>query len=331
MDEQFRIFKPEELSDLQPGTTELQKKSQLIKQRFDYRRNAYHTYRNNITEFDTWAELNDKLNQFDQTQFNVWSQKWATIQRTNNLNQIINFFEEGNKLFKPLEESFTNIRPSFIGTEEIERIQTDILTKVEQDILNLKTDVLTEVNKGIKNVLDLKAELGLFQNFSENINAELKSNDIRKNWFLFAFILSLCFIAIGLITTFFYDSIKNWDLSNRIAIKLTISIPMGFLSYFFFCQYKLHQIITLKLSHLNGFLGGGASYLGQLTDQDPETKRETNKNLAQMFINLDDIMTNVKNQKHPTEITFDSISKEIKTLTGSVNEIIKNVNELKKK
>ena len=202
---------------------------------------------------------------------------------------------------------------------------------MEQDILNLKTDVTTEITKGIKNVLDLKAELGLYQNFSENINQELSTNSTRKNWFLFGFIISLCIIAIGLTVSFFNDNIQIWDLANRIAVKLGLSVPLGFLSYFFFSQYKLHQIISLKLSHLNGFLGGGASYLGQLTDQDPDAKKDTNKKLAHMFMNLDDIMTNAKEQKHPTELTYESISKEVNALTGTVNDILKNIKEIKGK
>ena len=96
MDNNFKIFKPDDLNGLATGTPDLQRKAAVIKQRFDFRRSVYHTQRNNITDFDRWRDLNDLLNQFEQTQFNVWNQKWANINRANDINQIRNYFEEGN-------------------------------------------------------------------------------------------------------------------------------------------------------------------------------------------------------------------------------------------
>jgi len=325
----YKIYKDNELGGLNNGTPELQQKSQAIKSRFDQRRAFYHTGRNTISDFEIWSEVSDKITKFDQTQFNVWNAKWANILRNNNVAEYNTFFTEGNTIFSPLEGLYSKAQPQFISTDEAEKIRVDTLTKVEQDILQLKTDVLSQVTKGINNLLELKAELGLYQNFSENIKKELGANNSKRKWFLSGFIGSLCLISALLITSFFVEYIKSWDLATKISVKLAITIPLGFLSYFLFSQYKLYQIMSLKLSHLNGFLGGGATYLGQLTDQDPDAKRDTNKRLAQMFIELDDIMATVKQVKHPTQETMEGITKKIESLSSSFTEVLKTVKEFK--
>lgn len=322
---EIKIFRPGDFDGLTNGTVQLQQKALQIKQRFDYRRSYFHTTRNSILDFDIWSEINDKLTTFDQIQFTPWNKKWATLQRSNNIDELTKYFEEGNDIFKPLEEVYRGIRPQFVNSDELEVIQKEILVKLEQDILQLKTDVLVKINEGINNLVDFKAETGLNKIFSDNIGSELKSNRRKRTIFMWSFIASLLLISLALTSSFFIDYLKNFDLATKISLKLAVSVPLGFLSYFFFSQYRLYQIIALKLSHLNGFLGGGATYLGQLTEQDAEVKREINKRLAQMFIELDDVMINVKDQKHPTEKTVNSIVERIETLSSSVSEILKKV------
>ena len=50
---------------------------------------------------------------------------------------------------------------------------------------------------------------------------------------------------------------------------------LGILSYVLFQQFRLHQILHLKYTHLNNFLGGGATYINQLVSQDGELKKDT--------------------------------------------------------
>jgi hypothetical protein len=74
---------------------------------------------------------------------------------------------------------------------------------------------------------------------------------------------------------------------------------------------------------LKGFLGGGSTYINQLIGQDNETKRDTNKKLAQMFVDIDDIIVHIKEIKHPADATLTSLSTNMDTLTKSVTELMK--------
>src|SRR5690349_9191098 len=56
-----------------------------------------------------------------------------------------------------------------------------------------------------------------------------------------------------------------------------------------------------------------------------EVKREINKRLAQMFIELDDIMINIKGQRHPTESALDGVVSRVESLSHSVSEILKKI------
>lgn len=324
-----RVFKPTDFDGLANSTVQLQQKALQVKQKFDFRRSYFHTTRNSILDFEIWSEINDKLVSFDQVKFVPWNQKWANVQRTNTIDEYVKYFEEGNNMFLPLEEIYRTIKPQYLNTQEIESLQKELLVKLEQDILALKNDVLVKINEGINNLIEFKAETGLNKIFSDNIGTELENNIVKRRTFMWAFIGSLVAITAALISSFFIDFFRNFDLATKISLKLAVSIPLGFLSYFFFSQYKLYQIIVLKLSHLNGFLGGGATYLGQLTEQDAEVKRETNKRLAQMFIELDDIMIDAKSQKHPTEKTIKGITEKIESLSSSVSDILTNIKNFK--
>ena len=59
------IFEPGSLDGL--NQNQLQQKSNEIKTSFDQKRNFYHQARNRHTEdFETWTELQKKVNEFDQ-------------------------------------------------------------------------------------------------------------------------------------------------------------------------------------------------------------------------------------------------------------------------
>lgn len=322
------IFKNEDLIGLRDGTVELQQKALLIKQRFDNRKLYYLTVRNSISDLPKWSEFNDIIIRFDQNSFAPWTQRWANVYRLNRLDNYLNFFTEGNNLFNALENAFGVVRPDYLSSEQIELLRRDVLGRIEQDILSLKTDVLTEFKNGINNLVELKSELGIYQNFSENIKQELGNNKRKSLWFLVGFITTIVSISALLIGSFFIEYFKDWSLANMIAIKLSITIPLGLLSYFLFAQYKLAQMITMKFTHLNGFLGGGVTYIGQLMEQDQDAKREINKRLAQMFIELDDIMINVKGINHPTEETLNILTGKIDSVSSSVSTLLNSLKEV---
>ena len=180
-----KLFEEEEFEG--KAGPQLQQLSQEIKQRFDQKRGFYHQLRNQYFVIDSWNELNKKLIEFDQQKFNPWNQQWANIQRTNDPNQIIQYFKSGQEFYDEMDDFVKEITGNYTHSPEIESLKSDILRNIESDILELKTDISAQVEKGINDVLGLKAELGLQKNFQENIDEELGRSTRFRNIFLGVF------------------------------------------------------------------------------------------------------------------------------------------------
>ncbi|WMX12424.1 hypothetical protein [Aureispira sp. CCB-E] len=315
------IYSPQELTSL-TKTQDIQAKGQEIKRRIDLLRNYFHQFRNQIHNIENWTKYNKVVATFDQ-KWTPWHQKWGTILRTSNPQSYIDFFNEGIDLFKELSEEREKIASIVIShSDEVESLKREVLEKIDQDMAQIKIDVLEKINEGINNVVSLKAELGLNKNFEDSISQERENAKKIKQYYLWSFIASMIIISTLIILSFFLKSISQLDLFSRISIRLSI-IPLGILSYFLFTQFKLHQLLDLKYTHLNNFLGGGATYISQLISQDPESKKIINQKIANMFMDINDLISRVKTNKHPVT--------EIKNKTESiVNDSLKSVAEITK-
>ncbi len=324
-----KIFDPKEIEGLNGPT--LQQKSQEIKQRFDFRRNYYHSLRNTNVNIEEWIELNNILVEFDRVHYPNWNNQWNNIYRTPNPQNIINYFEQGKTIFQEIENKIESLNINqYVHSEEIEALKKEIIYKIDNDFITLKTEVLENIKNGIEDVLNLKAELGLHQNFSENLNTVKTNTNTAKNWFFAGFIFSLLLIAGSIILTYKLDFILKLQVWEKITIRLAITITLGFLSYFLFHQFKLYQMLHLKYTHLSNFLGGGATYINQIIGQDGDLKKETNQKLADMFMEIDDTLGIVKKMKHPTEASFNSTNDMLTNLLDKLADISKNISEMKK-
>lgn len=321
------LYKEEELDDL--TGTNLQQRAQEIKQRFDHRRSYFHTLRNNIGDVKEWAKLNDSIISFDKNKFNPWNQKWNNALRSNSVASIKQFFNEGEILYQDLEEQVGNIKPQYLSTDEVEDLKSEVLKRIDEDMVTIKTDVIEQITNGIKNVLDLKSELGLQANFADNLKKVRKTSNTTKYCFLAGFILSLIGISIFLIFSYKLSYIQNLETYEKILVRIGAVSSLAILSYFLFQQFKLHQILHLKYTHLDNFLGGGATYINQLVSQDGELKKTTNKKLTEMFMEIDDTIGNAKQVQHPTDKYSESFKQTLDSVLGKVNDLAKTVKEIK--
>jgi hypothetical protein len=315
------IFIHNELSNI-TDTTILQQTALQVKQRFDFRRNAYYQLQNQYLDLEKFKIFRQFLTNYEQL-FNQWNNRWNEVYRINQNQDYGNYFVEGNNIVQQLENFCINIKPEYIKANDVEKIRKDLIEKIEVDFITLKNDISTQINNGIKDLLDFKAELGLFKTFDKNMSDELERNDKRRFLFLCSFIASLVLISIFVLCSFLSYFLPSLSTESKFLVRLGTLIPLSFLSYFLFTQYRLYQILQLKLAHLKGFLGGGSTYINQLIGQDNETKRDTNKKLAQMFVDIDDIIVHIKEIKHPADATLTSLSTNMDTLTKSVTELMK--------
>lgn len=321
------IYTPEELENISGNA--LQQKAQEIKQRFDFRRSYFHTLRNSISDIEEWTKLNESLILFDKNHFSTWSKQWNNILRSGNVKTFQSYFDSALSFFQDLEDEVASIKPQYLNSDEIEGLKEEVLKRIDEDMVSLKNEMLEQINAGITNVLDLKSELGLQKNFADNLKEVRRVSNITKYCFLGAFIISLISIAFFLVFSYKLDYIQSLEFYEKILVRLGTVSSLAVLSYFLFQQFKLHQILHLKYTHLDNFLGGGATYINQLVSQDGELKKTTNKKLTEMFMEIDDMIGNAKQVQHPTDKYSESLKQTLDNVLGKVNELAKTVKEIK--
>lgn len=188
--------------------------------------------------------------------------------------------------------------------DRITQLESSIYQNTKERVDTLTNVVRDDLNKGIQDLIGLKSELGLAREFGEKIQTELASAKKKEFRFMLAFIVALVLIPVSVfIEHYFITSID--DISSLI-LKGSVAVSLLFVSLFFFSQYRTYMMLRLRYTHLDGFLGGGATFISQLLEsENPEFKLEINKKLAELFMSLDDVLKMVQKNKHPTELTLD--------------------------
>jgi len=311
--ESYNIYKGTEFEGL--SGAHIQQQTHLIKQKFDQKRARYHQLRNFYPMHDKWDELNEKIIEFDNSIFNPWNQKWSQLQRSADISQLDIFFKEGNKLFDEMEAYISSIPVHSGSSNEVESLKKEIMSRIESDIINLKTAISVQIEEGIKQLVGLNAELGLEKNFKANIEKDLEKANYHRYGFLGAFILTVVCIPIFLASTFFSESISELAYIEIVTLRVGVTISLAILSYFFFSQYKIYQLISLRYSHLFGFLGGGATFINQLIGGDAKSKEDVNKKMAELFLELEMLNNQVKSSSHPVEMTMDKAIEAVEKLS----------------
>lgn len=299
------IFKNDELDGKQGA--QIQQSAQLIKQRFDQKRSSFHQIRNQYPLAPDWNELNELIISFDQHKFTQWNQKWNNIQRSQDANQMRTYFNEGNQIFGEFVEQIKNLNLLHSTNEEVDTIKREVLQRIESDLLSLKTDVSLQIEDGLKKLVGFNAEMGLEKNFKTNIETELKKSNKHRLMFLVAFVVSVLAIPSFLASTFIMEAFNKLIYVELILLRVGVTLSLAVLSYFFFTQYKLYQLISLRYSHLFGFLGGGATFINQLIDGQGESREDINKRMAELFMELEMVNGQVKDSQHPMEMTIDKV------------------------
>lgn len=314
-----KIFQKEEIEG-KTGTV-LQKQTIQIKQRFDQKRNFYHQLRHQPLYFDHWNELHNKIIEFDQ-EFTKWNQQWANVQRSNNINSIINSFTTAEIFYSEMDDYISDLQVGSSDSDELQAFKKEILESVERDVLNLQANIYSEIEKGINNLVGLKAEMGLEKNFKDNIDVELTNSKKGRKWFFISFIGSVLLIPLTIFFTYKLKLFQTIDVIDLYIIRVGLVLSIGFLSFFLYKQYRLFQIICLRYTHLQGFLGGGATFISQIIgSENTELKQEINKKLAELFMEIELVFGEAQKSSHPAEASLEKTTE----LLDKISEITKNV------
>lgn len=234
---------------------------------------------------------------------------------------LVEKIEAFMKMYQSLDDyrvkhsSVGRLEEKFLG--RITELEQSVFNDTQQRIEELTTTVREDIKEGIHDLLSLKSEIGLAKEFGEKIKIELATAKEKETMFMNLFIRTLLVIPIILTIIYFVVNWMKIEGNSIYILQGSVSIPLLFISLFFFSQYRTYMMIRLRYTHLDGFLGGGATFIAQLLESDnPEFKLEINKKLAEMFMSLDDVLKMVQRSKHPTELTletaenvFDKISK----------------------
>lgn len=306
----------------------IQQKGNEIHQRFAQKRSYFHQVRNSpFISTDNWNELNKKLVEFDNNQFKTWNQQWSNISRQQNVNSYSTHFDKGQEIFKELEELINEVSPKFEHSESVEALKEEILTKVDNDINSLASEIKKQVEDGIQDLVALKAEYKLQDTFAESIKTQKSNSKTQKDLFFKLFVGSVVLIPILVLTSFLIPKINNLEIWFQWSIRLLISVTLGILSVFLYNQYKIYHLINLKYSHLYNFIGGGATFVAELVGLKESLKKEFNKKVANMFIDIDDILAIIKRAKHPTENISETSSKTLDSVMKNATELAKAINK----
>lgn len=306
----------------------LQHKANEIQQRFNQKRTYFHQIRNSpfITN-ENWNELNKKIVEFDTTQFKNWNQQWSNVSRQQNLNNYLNHFNRGVEIFGELEDLVNDISPKFEHSEGVEVLKEEILTKVDNDLNSLASEIKKQVENGIQDLVALKAEYKLQDTFAESIKTQKTNSEKKKNLLFKLFVGSVILIPLMVLSSFLIPKISSLEIWFQWSIRLLISVTLGILSVFLYNQYKTYHLIHLKYSHLYNFIGGGATFVAELVGLEESLKKEFNKKVANMFIDIDDILLSVRKAKHPSENFTETSSKTIDSVMKNATELAKALNK----
>lgn len=320
------IFDKSELENLNGPA--IQQKGNEIHQRFAQKRGYFHQVRNSpFISSDSWNELNKKIVEFDNNQFKTWNQQWSNISRQQNVDSYLNHFNKGQDIFKELEDFINEISPKFEHSESVEALKEEILTKVDNDINSLASEVKKQVEDGIQDLVALKAEYKLQDTFAESIKSQKTSSEKQKDRFFNLFIGSIVLIPIMILVTFLIPKISDLEIWFQWSLRLVISGTLGVLSVFLYNQFKIYHLINLKYSHLYNFIGGGATFVAELIGLEESLKKDFNKKVANMFVDIDDILASIKKAKHPTEGAIETSAKTMDSVMKNLTELAKAINK----
>ncbi|MDT0557562.1 hypothetical protein RM697_02805 [Ichthyenterobacterium sp. W332] len=318
-----KIFDVEEFENL--NGPQIQQLGNTIYQRFAQKRNYYHQSRNSqFVSPQDWDELNKVITEFD-TKFNNWNRTWGNTSRQQNSQAFINYFNQILPEYEKMDEIIEKVRPKYEHSEPVEELKQEILAKVDSDLANLANNFELQISEGIQNLIDLKAEYKLQDTFAVSVKKEKDAANTERKIYLGLFIASVFLIPTFLLISFTVDKLNALDISLQWSVRITISVTLGLLSLFFFNQYRVSRLILLKYTHLNNFIGGGATFISELIGLNEDSKRDVNKKLANMFIEIDDLMNSIRRSKHPSEKAMDSANKLIDSVTKGATEITKAV------
>lgn len=194
--------------------------------------------------------------------------------------------------------------------------------EARQGIQAVGRHVDEEITKGIERLINIKTELELSGDFSGSIKTRLEAAKRSEKWSFWAMIaLAVALVAVlSLISVI--PAARDLAWHQVVLLRVSILVPMLWVMTFLNRHYRVAKLASLKYAHLASFLGGGATHLQQLLQNDKEMQQVTRRRLAEMFLSLDEIMT-----------TFQGDEK-IENAVGSVekaNSVVKSTTEVASK
>lgn len=301
--------------------TDLQVAAQRVKQKFDVRRQFFHSKRNLVPDVDRWERLNQLLTDIDAKHYTPFNQTFMAVVKAENADKLIEHFDTLAKEFSEIEK----VLPEYVPTEsreafEVNEFKKEVMSRIEEDIFNLKSEIASSVKDGISSLLTLKGELGLQKNYKEAMDNELSKTRIAKRLFMGAFIVCVLAIPVLLYFSFTLDAFKGQETIHLYVLRSGATVSLALLSYFFFHQYRLYQLIGLRYTHLQGLLGGGATFIGEIIgSENKDVRHEINRKMADLFMDFENISGIAREANHPIDLSSKKTAELLEQATKLVS------------
>lgn len=316
------LFESSELDSTPPEM--LQQKASEIKQRFDMRRNVYHHNRNTLLlDRERWVKFDREIQAFE-IQFNSWNNQWGQFYQSNDINIYKQYFLNGNTVYEKIEK-FLQDTPivTSIDANALEIFRQNFQNTMEKRFVDITNQFSVQVSEGINSLVRLKGELGLTKDFGDKIKDQVVGAKLG-NWIFFSlFLISLILYGVTITVPFFYSPFKDFAYWEQWGLRLSFSIPIGLIIFFIYNQYRFYKLSYTKYQHLEIFLGGGITSLHSLLEANSTLKDDASKKIADLFINIDDILKPISSKNSPYPIDIKDLNQTISELTKNMDSIAK--------
>lgn len=235
-----------------------------------------------------WTHCRGKISNVINPQRQVRTQEVLPL-----LNEAESTFEAIEELYQGLIVDLGSVSTTF------ERLSDRISESFNERAFVVAGKLQQSISDELKQISLLKTEFQLGKNFIETVKAQKMDADASSNRFFLAFMAALLLLMIVLAVPTFMTGLLP-DIWQRIALRVSLGIPTGFLSNFFFGQYRLQRILFLKYRHLENFLGGGISSIRDLLKDESELKADFHRRLMEMILDIGQELDAARNLKDPS-------------------------------
>lgn len=269
-----------------------------LKQRIDNRRSALLNIVNRIVRGSVWgpafadwqrleAESTSELH-------SQWNNAYASQDRQGMLN-VLRLLEKKLLEFEVKHEEAFVLAEHGLSSQAAAEMAANRVLELLRPEMAKRLDAIDEAQKRLD---ETKKALDASKSFGELVKSLVASSDRSSALWTLAIVLLL---VGGAVVEFKLDIAPDAQWYNALFLRLSVLIPLTYLVYFMWGQYKLARMTHIKYRHVEGLLNGGANAVIDMFRGREEFKNRLHERLAEELLSVDSIMAALSGAATPVE------------------------------